>query len=146
MAALTNFAELSLLNWMFRGAAMAFAGSTAGAGSGPANFYAGLLTVAASDSSAGTEVVGGSYARAAIPSVNGSWNVNGITGIVSNAQVVAFPAPTANWGTCVGFGLYDSPTGGNLIAYSLLTESKVVNSGDAAPDFSIGALSFQLDD
>ncbi len=125
---------------------MSVAGSTAGAGSGPTNFYLGLFTVAPTDSTAGTQVSGGSYARVTIPSVNGSWNINPTTGTISNAALVAFPAPTANWGTCVAIGLFDAPTGGNLIAYGALTEVKVVNSGDVAPDFSIGALVLQIDD
>lgn len=146
MGALTNFAEQALLNWMFRGQALGITGSTAGTGSGPANFYLALFTVAPTDSTAGTQVAGGSYARVTIPSALASWNINATTGTISNALAVTFPAPTANWGTCVAVGLFDAATGGNLIAYGPLTESKVVNSGDVAPDFAVGALVFQLDD
>lgn len=117
--------------------------------------YVGLLTANPTDSTAGTEVTGGSYARVAIASTLAAWAgtqsagstaaSSGTGGTTSNNGAVTFPAPTANWGVVTGFGIYDALTGGNLIAFAALTVSKTVNNGDAAPSFAAGALTFQID-
>jgi len=56
MAALSNYLENKLVDQLFRGQAYSF----------PTTLYIGLLTSAPSDSSSGTEVSGGSYARVAV--------------------------------------------------------------------------------
>jgi hypothetical protein len=117
--------------------------------------YVGLLTANPTDSTAGTEVSGGSYARVAIASTLAAWAgtqsaasttaSSGTGGTTSNNGAITFPAPTANWGSVTGFGVYDAPTGGNLLFYAALTVSKTVNNGDAAPSFAAAALTFQID-
>lgn len=37
-----------------------------------------------------------------------------------NGAVITFPQATANWGTVVGFGLYDASSSGNLLAWDFL--------------------------
>lgn len=154
MGALTDFMENKLLDWLLRAQAIGITGASAGAGSGPTTLYVGLLTTTPTDSSAGTEVSGGSYARVAVTSATTAWNntqgnttgaSTGIDGTVENAGTITFPAPTANWGTVTGFGVYDASSGGNLLVYAALTSSKTVNNGDAAPSFSAGALTIQID-
>lgn len=117
--------------------------------------YIGLLTATPTDSTGGTEVTGGSYARVAVGSTLANWAgtqssasttaSSGTGGTTSNNGTITFPAPTANWGSVVAFGIYDAPTGGNLLAYASLTVAKTVNNGDAAPSFAAAALTFQID-
>jgi len=139
--ALTDFAENKLIDAVFRG-------QTLGA---PATFYVALFTTACSDSAAGTEVSGGSYARVAVTSSLANWAgtqsaasttaSSGTGGATSNNAAITFPAPSgANWGTVTHFGLFDASTAGNMWVCQALTASKSVNSGDAAPAFNAGAL------
>lgn len=155
MAALSDFFENKLVDFLFRGQALGLNGSTAGAGSGPTSLYIGLLTATPTDGAAGTEVTGGSYARVAVSSALANWAgtqaaastvaSSGTGGTTSNNGAITFPAPTANWGVITGCGIYDAISGGNLLIYSALSASKTVNSGDAAPSFVASALTFQID-
>jgi len=144
MAAMTDFLENKIIDWLLRGQAY----------TPPATAYIGLLTAAPSDSAAGTEVTGGSYARVAVTSNATNWNSTdgdndaasiGTDGTTENDVVVTFPAPSANWGQATHFGIYDASTSGNLLIYAALTTPKTINNGDPAPSFAVGALSFQID-
>lgn len=141
---ITDYLENKLLDDQFRTTAY----------TEPTTHYIGLLTAACSDSAAGTEVTGGSYARVAVTKGDAAWKgshgsatgvSSGTNGTVSNAAAVTFPAPTANWGVITTFGVYDAASAGNLLICQALTTSKTVNSGDAAPSFAIDALTIQLD-
>lgn len=120
----------------------------------PATVYVGLGTAACSDSSFGTEVTGGSYARVAVTSSLANWAgtqsagsttaSSGTGGTTSNNAVITFPAPTANWGTVTHFFIADASTSGNLLYCAALTSSRVVNNGDGAPSFAAGALTIQV--
>jgi hypothetical protein len=143
---LTDYLENKLVDHLFR--------ATAYSESSPVSFYVGLLTAACSDSSAGTEVSGGSYARVAVTRGTSAWKgthgsttgaSSGTNGTISNAGAITFPAPTANWGTITHFAIYDASTSGNQILCQSLTASKTVNNGDAAPAFAIDALTIQID-
>lgn len=142
----TDYYENLHVDCMFRGQACSE--------SSPASYYVGLLTAACSDSAAGTEVTGGSYARVAVSRATSSWKgthgsttgaSSGTNGTISNAAAITFPAPTANWGTVVNFAVYDASTSGNMVLCQALTTSKTVNNGDAAPAFAIDALTIQID-
>lgn len=143
--ALTDFAENKAIDALLRGQAL----------SAPTTGYVALYTICPTDSTAGTEVTGGSYARVAITSALANWAgtqsagstvaSTGTGGTTSNNGAITFPAPTANWGTVVCWGILDASTAGNLWIYSALTTSKTINSGDAAPSFAAGAASFQID-
>lgn len=155
MAAFTDFMENKIIDWLFRAQAIGITGASAGAGSGPTTLYVGLLTATPTDSTAGTEVSGGSYARVSVTSALGAWDntqaassaavSSGTGGTTRNQGTITFPAPTANWGTITGFGIYDASTAGNLLIYAALATSKTVNNGDAAPSFAANALTFQID-
>lgn len=145
-ASLTDHLENKLVDHLLRGTALSE--------SSPASVYVGLLTAACSDSSAGTEVSGGSYARVAVSRGTAAWKgthgtttgaSSGTSGTVSNAAAVTFPAPTANWGVVTHFAIYDASTTGNQWICQALTTSKTINSGDAAPSFAIDALTIQID-
>ena len=143
--ALTDFAENKTVDALLRG-------QTLGA---PATGYAALFTTCPTDSTAGTEVSGGSYARVAITSSLANWAgtqsagsttaSSGTGGTTSNNGTITFPAPTANWGVVTCWGILDASTAGNLWVYSALTVNKTINNGDAAPRFAAGAATFQID-
>jgi len=145
MTAMSNYLENKLIDQLFRGTAYTF----------PATLYFGLLTAAPSDSAAGTEVSGGSYARVAVTANTtnfagtqsaGSTAVSsGTGGTTSNNGAIAFPTPTANWGVVTHMALYDAGSAGNLLFYAALTTSKTVNNADAAPTWAAAAFTFQVD-
>lgn len=125
----------------------------------PATLFVALSTSAGSAQSCGTEVSGGSYARVAVTSSLANWsgtqgagttsassNATGSSGTISNNNAITYPAPTASWTTVVGFCIFDSASGGNLIYYAALTTPKSINGGDAAPSFAASALSISLGD
>lgn len=143
--AFTDYLENKLVDWLIRGQAY----------TPPATLYVSLLTGACSDSSAGTEVTGGSYARVAVTAGLTQWAgtqsagsttaSSGTGGTTSNNATITFPAPTANWGTVTHFAIDDASTSGNRLVCQALTTSKTINNGDAAPSFAAGALTIQVD-
>lgn len=133
--AMTDSLETSLINHLFRGTAY----------TAPATWYVGLLTAGCSDSAAGTEVSGGSYARAGVASGTGNWAATSAgNGTTSNVNAINFATPSAGWGTVTHFGLYDASTAGNLLVCQALTVSKTINSGDTV-SFPASSLTFQID-
>ena len=155
MAALTDFLENKLIDWLFRAQAIGITGASAAAGTGPTTLYIALFTTAPTDVGGGTEVSGGSYARQAVTSALANWAgtqaaasttaSSGTSGTTSNNAAITFPSPSANWGTVTSWGIFDALTSGNLLMYANLTTSKTVNNGDAAPSFAISALTLQID-
>lgn len=155
MAAMSDFLENKLIDWLLRAQAIGITGATAAAGTGPATVYIALLTAAPTDTGGGTEVTGGSYARVAVTSSLANWAgtqsagsttaSSGTGGTTSNNGAITFPAPTASWGVVTHVAIYDAATAGNLLIYSALTTSKTINNGDAAPSFAAAALTFQID-
>lgn len=143
--ALTDYAENKLIDYLFRAQASGI----------PATWYVALFTACPTDSTAGTEVSGGSYARVAVTSSLANWAgtqsagsttaSSGTGGTTSNNNTITFPAPTANWGVVACWGLMDAASGGNLWVFSALTQNKTINNGDAAPSFAAGAATFQID-
>jgi hypothetical protein len=130
----SDFIENKLLDLLFGNTAYTI----------PSPVFVSLFTAAPSDSGGGTEVTGGSYARVSV--TNNSTNFPAASGgAKSNGTVITFPAPTANWGTVVAFGIHDASTAGNLLGWATLTTNRVINSGDGAPKFAIGDLDITLD-
>ena len=92
--------------------------------------YVGLFTTAPTSDSGVTgavEVSGGSYARVATsgatwatPTASSGSEPAVTAAFTANASTITFPAAPANWGTAVAFGLFDAPTGGNLLAWDYL--------------------------
>lgn len=155
MAALSDFAENKLLDWLLRGQAIGITGASAAAGTGLTTAYVALFTATPSDTGGGTEVTGGSYARVAVTSSLANWAgtqaaasttaSTGTSGTTSNNATITFPAPTANWGVVTSFGVFDASTAGNLLFYGAVTPNKTINNGDPAPSYAAGALTFQID-
>ena len=138
MAGLTNYLEDKIINHVF--------GSTTF--TKPTNWYVGLLTASPSDSSEGTEVTGGSYARQICAfTITGS----GVA-LATNTSAITFPtASGGDWGIVGWIGIYDAISSGNLVAYQNLqksdfstTTTKTVNDGDIFK-FNVTTIKLQLD-
>lgn len=101
-----------------------------------------LYTAAPGESGGGTEVSGGAYARVSNPPLDANWAAtSGGNGQTSNVGELTFPAPSgANWGTVTHFAELDRASGGNMEIYGTLTNSRIINDGDAAPKFAANAL------
>lgn len=156
MSAMSDILENKLIDWYFRAQAIGITGATAAAGTGPATLWIGLLTTADNDAdSTKVEVSGGSYARIPVTSSLANWAgtqsaasttaSSGSSGTTSNNAAITFPTPSANWGTIVGFGVFDALTAGNMQFYGAVTPNKTVNNGDPAPYYPPGSLTIQLD-
>jgi hypothetical protein len=140
MANMTDYLENKLIDWLLR--AQSF--------TPPTDLYIALFTAAPADAGGGTEVSGGSYARVQVTSALAAWAgtqsagsttaSSGTGGQTSNNAAVAFPAPTANWGSITHFAIMDAASSGNMLFWGALSVAKTVNNGDAAPQFIAGAL------
>jgi len=114
MAAISDYYENKIIDHMLRGQAF----------TPPSTIYLALYTVAPTDAGGGTEVSGGGYARQSFTLTAASG------GASSNSADIIFPQATADWGTIVAVGIFDASTGGNLLMWAYLTQSKTVNSRD----------------
>lgn len=135
MPGFSDYAELKILDHVF--------GNTAY--TAPTTLHIALFTTNPNfeTGSGGTEVTGGSYARAAV--TNNTTNFpNASAGSKSNGAAINFATPTAGWGTVTGMGIYDASSGGNLIAGAALTTSKTINSGDPV-SFPTSSITITLD-
>ena len=140
MSAMSDYLENKMVDQLFRG-------QTAPTTS---TLYVALLTAAPSDSGGGTEVSGGAYARVAVTSSLTNWAgtqsagsttaSSGTGGQTSNNIAITFPTPSATWGTATHFGIYDAPTGGNLLFHGALSIAKTINESDTVT-FPVGTLS-----
>lgn len=92
----------------------------------PATVYCALFLVAPPNPGAApTEVAGNGYARQII-----TFGVP-VNGQCSNLADLLFPTDvTADWGTVVAFGVYDAPSGGNLLYYANLSSPRYVAVND----------------
>lgn len=129
MAALSDYAEKLLLDWMM----------TTGSATRPTAWYVGLFTAAPSDSGGGTEVSGSGYAREAVTFAAASTP----GGTTSNTGDVSFTASGGDWGTITHIGIFDASTSGNLLWHGSMTASKVVNDGDTL-QFSTGNIDLTI--
>lgn len=142
---ISNYLENNLIDWLLRGQAF----------TPPATVYVALFTAAPSDAGGGTEVTGGAYARGSLACSlanfagtqgEGTTEVSsGTSGVTSNNSAITYPTPSANWGICTHFGVFDAVTGGNLLFYGPLGVTRTISNGDPAPSFPVSTLSFSVD-
>ncbi len=104
-----------------------------------------LYTVAPTDTTAGTEVTGGAYARVSLTQNATNWPAASAAtpSVKANGPAFTFPAPTANWGVVVAWAVLDSAAA--VIAFGNVTPNKTVNNGDPAPSFAASALTITAD-
>ena len=94
-----------------------------------------LVTANGSDSVAGTEVTGGSYARQTIAFDAAS------SGQIENNAVINFTdMPSC---TVVGIEIYDSAGSAKRLAYGALTASRTVTAGDTV-QFAVSSITLSL--
>ena len=133
MSQASDFLESSLRTHIFR----------TGSYTKPTVLAVALFTAAPGEAGGGTEVTGGSYARAQLNPLDANWTAASATdGLTDNAAQLNFPSPSANWGLVTHQAIFDATTVGNMLIYGALAASKNVNSGDPAPFFAAGALDY----
>ena len=139
----SDYLENKLIDHLFRSGTFAK----------PAALWIALFTGAPSDAGGGSEVAGGGYARVNLAPSDTNWRATqggtagastGTGGQTANAVVVSFPTPSANWGTVSHFGIYDTPTAGNLLIWDALTVARPILAGDPAPTFNLDALAIAV--
>jgi hypothetical protein len=86
----------------------------------PPAAYVALFTTLPTPGGGGVEVSGGDYSRQIA-----TFTVP-VNGQCVNAADVLFPVAAAPWGTVVGYGLYDSSMGGNLLYFNSLSTPRNV--------------------
>ncbi|MHC4507380.1 MAG: phage tail fiber protein [Planctomycetota bacterium] len=65
-------------------------------------------------------------------------------GSVSNAASITLPTASGGWGTITHFALFDSVTGGNMLAYGALNQPEAIGNSDTGK-FEAGDLEISLD-
>lgn len=122
MSNASDYLESELIRHLFR----------TGSFTKPAALHVALFTSAPSDAGGGTEVSGGSYARAAANPADANWGApTAGNGATSNVNTITFPTPTAAWGIVTHWAIFDAATGGNLLFHGALTVAKTVEANDA---------------
>lgn len=121
--------------------------------------WAALYTTAPTDAGGGTEVSGGSYVRVPVADASNSvWGTAANGGITNNGTynatsaglsssgsgIITFPKATASWGTVTAVALVDASTGGNVLWYGELTNSKTIDIDDTV-SFAASDLQLSLD-
>lgn len=129
MAALSDYAEKLLLDWMM----------TSGSATRPTAWYVALYTAAPSDSGGGTEVSTGGYTRQSV-AFSAASSPGGTT---SNSGEVSFTASGADYGTVTHMGIFDAASSGNLLWHGALTASKTVADGDTLT-FAVGNIDLTM--
>ena len=129
MAALSDYAEKLLLDWMM----------TTGSATRPTAWYVALYTAAPSDSGGGTEVSTGGYARQSV-TFDAASSPGGTT---SNSGEVSFTASGGDYGTVTHMGIFDAASSGNLLWHGALTASKTVADGDTLT-FAVGNIDLTM--
>tara|TARA_R110000764_G_scaffold144236_1_gene232050 strand:+ start:53 stop:433 length:381 start_codon:yes stop_codon:yes gene_type:complete len=109
----SNYLETEILDFAF----------TTGTATRPTSWYVALYTSAPGEGGGGTEVSTGSYVRQSV-----TFSVS--TNTASNTAAVEYPTATASYGTVTYVGIFDASSGGNLLAYSALNVSKLIDTGD----------------
>ena len=97
----------------------------------PATIYYALFTTAPTASGGGVEVSGGSYSR---PSASNNLTTypSSSGGAKKIGVALTWPAPTADWGVCVGIGEFDNNVGGNLLTYEPFATPVTILNGSPA--------------
>lgn len=92
----------------------------------PTAWYVALCTTDPDDSTLGTEVTGGGYARQ-----TAAFTVSGNN--ASNTSAIEFPEATADYGTVQAVMIMPASTGGtasDMIVHAQLTSDKAISTGD----------------
>ncbi len=108
----------------------------------PPTIHVALSTADPLDDGSGMAEPGGNgYSRAETSALDWSESV---AGAICNANNITFPTASGSWGTITHFALFDSATGGNMLACGALEQPKVIGASDTGK-FDAGALQISLD-
>lgn len=129
MAALSDYAEKLLLDWMM----------TDGAASRPTAWFVALYTAAPNDAGGGTEVSGNGYARQAV-AFAAATSPDGTT---ANTGAVSFTADGGNWGSITHMAIFTAASGGNMLWHGALAAARTINDSDTLT-FAPGAINLTL--
>jgi hypothetical protein len=116
MSSLTDAAEAMALDYMFTAAAL----------TRPTAWFLALFTAAPSDTGGGTEVTGGSYARASATFTRSGTNPTQ----VANSAQIDFVTATASWGTITHMAVMTASTAGTMLSWCPLDTSRAINTGE----------------
>lgn len=122
MAGITNFLANALINQHLRGIGYTF----------PTTIYFALGTAAADDGTF-TELTYTGYARVAYAQGSGNWAAPTIgQSAIALGSALDFPTRTDAGATQTAtvFGIFDAPTGGNLLNHGVLISSVSVNQNE----------------
>ena len=134
MAALSDYAENLILNWLMRG------GTSGGQTDAPSSLHLALFTAAPNDAGGGTEVSGNGYGRQTVTFDAAT----GTGGTTSNSANVTFTASGGNFGLVTHIGIFDASTSGNLLWHGAMAGSgKQVNAGDSI-QFATGSIDLTI--
>lgn len=106
------------------------------------SMYFGYMTGSPSPAGPGAEPAGGSYARIGVVNDTTSFPTTA-TKIKTLAIDIDFPKSTANQGSVVAIGCWDSPTSGNLLCWWDLPAPKVIDA-NMKMNVPAGALEISL--
>lgn len=129
MTALSDYAEKLLIDYCFNTEVV----------TRPTSWYIALYTAAPSDSGGGTEVSGNGYARDQVTFDAGA----SPGGTTQNASAAIFTASGGNFGTITHFAVFDSLSGGNMLAWTAMDTNRTVNDGETLT-FAIGDIDIAL--
>jgi hypothetical protein len=140
MSEFSDYTETNILNTTLKGIAFPQ----------PTNIYIALYTTDPTDANSGSEVVDGTSAGlwSGYTRMNADSATTGIAtgwssitdGVISNAQVITFPANASAGDVIVThIGILDAVTGGSLLYHTPLTTNKTVQSSDVL-SFDIAAI------
>ena len=107
----------------------------------PAALYVALYSTNPTAADTGTEIAGGSYARASASFSTPS--ISGEQAIIQNTAPIEFPQLTASAGTAAYIGIRDARNGGNLLFFEALPTALVLAAG-YTPYFVAGELKVSM--
>lgn len=103
----------------------------------PTAWYVGLKTTATTDADGGTELSGDGYSRQSVTFDAAA------AGASQNSGAFSFVAAGGDWGDVTHCGIYDAPTGGNLLWHGPLDATRTMNDGDTLT-WAIGDLDVSI--
>lgn len=133
MSQLTNYSEDNFITHMFRTASWAK----------PTVLAFALFTAAPGEAGGGTEASWTNYTRPTLNPSDSNWAATvGGNGQTSNAAAIPYNGPGSGPQTMSHMAICDSATvgAGNMLLYGTLTNARILNNGDAAPNYAIGAI------
>lgn len=128
---LSNYLETKLIDHLLRGVPY----------TPPSTVYISVHTGDPGETGA-SEVSGNGYGRYGYTCNQTTWS--NIDGVAKNSNLITLPVATGNWGTVTHFGIWDAPTGGNLLFSGALSVIRVVSQGDVV-SFPVDFLNIVFD-